>query len=267
MKRRRLRPLALVAALLAAGALVAAYATLAPVSIGGKTMYAFTYGISMEPKLHKGDLVVVRKAASFQVGDVALYENRDLQRKVLHRILRVDGDRYPMKGDNNAFVDTFEPARADMLGTLWFTVPGVGKAGDWLAEPAHAAILTGAIAFLSLLGTGLKAERHHRRRRGQAQKGVSAAAQARSRTASPGGLVPGQAVQAAGGVLAVVALLCGLLAAVAYTRSTTRLGDGPAVYAQHGSFAYSAQVPAGGAVYEDGKLTTGQPAYVQGCAR
>lgn len=264
----------------AAGALVAGWVLLAPPSIGGKTLYSITYGTSMLPKLHKGDLVVVRKTSTFKVGDVALYENLDLKRRVLHRVLRIDGDRYAMKGDNNGFVDTFEPSRKEMLGTLWFKVGGVGNAGTWLGEPSHAAIVTGVVALLSLLGSGLKADRARRRRRGAKQRGAAAGGRKGAFAAGglgggrggngrggsggggTGGLVPGQAAQVAGGVLALVALLCGLLAAISFGKSTTRLGDGPAVYAQHGSFAYEAQVPSG-AVYEDGKVTTGQPAYVK----
>ena len=74
--------------------------------------------------------------------------------------------------------------------------------------------------------------------------------------------MPGQVAQIGGGILAVIALACGILAAVAYGTSPLRLGDGPPLYAQQGTFAYEAAVPAG-AVYENGKLTTGQPAYVQ----
>lgn len=259
--------------LLAAGALAAGWVLLAPPALGGKTIYSFTYGTSMLPLLEKGDLVVVRKTSSFKVGDVALYENLDLKRHVLHRVLRVDGDRYTLQGDNNDFVDTFQPSQQEMLGTLWFSVGGVGNAGEWLAQPAHAGIAAGIVALLSLLGSGLKAERARRRRRGVQQRLAAAGGRAGGKGAglraarsggrgAGGGLVPGQAAQVTGGVLALVALLCGLLAAVSFTRSTTRLGDGPAVYAQHGTFSYEAQVPAG-AVYESGKVITGQPAYVK----
>ena len=76
------------------------------------------------------------------------------------------------------------------------------------------------------------------------------------------GPVPGQVAQVVGGILGVVALACALLAALSYGKSPTGLGDGPALYTQQGTFAYEAQVPAG-PVYENGRLTTGQPAYVQ----
>ena len=242
---------------MAAIVLALAYVTLAPATLGGRTVYSFTYGTSMLPKLHKGDLVVIRKGGTFAVGDAVLYNNRDLKRHVLHRIIRVDGDRYTLKGDNNAFVDTYEPSRAEVVGKLWFKVGGGGNATSWLATPKHTALVTGAVALLSLLGTGFKAQRR-RKRNGATQPGARAATNARS----GGGLVPGQVAQIGGGVFAVIALACGILAALSYGKSPQRLGDGPALYAQQGAFAYEAAVPSG-AVYENSKLTTGQPAYVQ----
>lgn len=259
--RHRLRPLPILVALVSAIMLALAFIYLAPTTLGGSTVYSFTYGTSMQPKLHKGDLIVVRKGGTPVVGDAVLYNNRDLKQHVLHRIIRIDGDRLVMKGDNNAFIDTFQPTRADVVGKLWFKVGGAGKVTGWLGAPLHAALLTGAVALLSLLGTGLKAQRRQRRRRdgGATPPGRSTATHAHHVHPGP---VPGQVAQVMGGILGVVALACALLAALSYGRSPTRLGHGPALYAQQGVFAYEAQVPAG-PVYENGRLTTGQPAYVQ----
>ena len=253
--KHRLRPFPILVALLCAIMLALAFVYLAPTKLGGSTVYSFTYGTSMEPKLHKGDLVVVREGGAPAVGDAVLYNNRDLKQHVLHRVVRIDGDRYALKGDNNAFVDTYEPSKADIVGKLWFTVGGAGNVTGWLGQPKHAAILTGAVALLSLLGTGFKARRRQRRKH-------TAGTRTATHAHSGAGPVPGQVAQVVGGVLGLVALACALLAAVSYGKSPTRLGDGPALYAQQGVFGYEAQVPAG-AVYENGRLTTGQPAYVQ----
>ena len=267
MKTRR-RPLRVVGLLAALAVVAAGYVALAPTSIGGSTIYSFTYGTSMQPKLHKGDLIVVRTTTTPRVGDVVLYVNGDLKRHVLHRIIRLDGKRFVLKGDNNAFIDTYEPTRSEILGGLWFKVGGVGNGSSWLREPAHSAIVAGIVALLSLLGGGVKAERKRRRRTAAATSSAWLAAQrGRSTVASgggsgQGGLVPGQTAQAVAGVLGLIALACGVLALVAFTRSTTKLGAGPAQYSQTGAFSYSAKVPPG-AVYENGILSTGQPAYVQ----
>lgn len=132
--RHRLRPLPILIALVSA--IVLAYVYLAPTTLGGSTVYSFTYGTSIEPKLHKGDLIVVRKGGTPAVGDAVLYNNRDLRQHVLHRIIRVEGDRFVLKGDNNAFIDTFQPTRADLVGKLWFKVGAAGRVTGWAASPS-----------------------------------------------------------------------------------------------------------------------------------
>src|SRR5580698_1105363 len=96
--RKRLVRLLILAAL-AAGAVF-----FAPVQLGGSTLYSATVGNSMEPLFHKGDLAIVRRASSYKVGDIVLYESQVLHRPVLHRILVIQDDHYYFKGDNNDFV-------------------------------------------------------------------------------------------------------------------------------------------------------------------
>jgi signal peptidase I len=259
--KRRATPLRILLALAALGALAVAYVTLAPASIGGSAYYSFTYGTSMEPQLHKGDLIVVREARSYAVGDAVLFENADLKRRVLHRIVAAEDGRFTLKGDNNAFVDTFQPTQDDILGELWFSVGGLGKATDWLAEPKHAAITTGLVALLSLLGSGAKAQRRRKRRLEAAKGGFGGGGKGKP-PAAASALVPGQAAQLFGGIFGIVAVACAILAAIAFSRPVTTEGEGPPRYAQKGSFAYEADVPKG-AVYEDGRLRTGEPAYIQ----
>ena len=50
--------------------LIAAWIAFAPLKAGGQASYVMVNGISMEPKYHTGDLVIVRKARTYQVGDV-----------------------------------------------------------------------------------------------------------------------------------------------------------------------------------------------------
>lgn len=55
-------------------------------------------GVSMNPTLHEGDTVTVKREAEYAVGDllVFLYKGRLL----VHRLLKIDGDTYYCKGDN-----------------------------------------------------------------------------------------------------------------------------------------------------------------------
>ena len=90
----------------------------------------------MEPKLHRGDLAVVRERSTYRVGDVVLYDSRELGSKVLHRIVRVERGRFVLKGDNNSFLDAERPTEEQIVGTLWVTAPAVGRATEWLRRAA-----------------------------------------------------------------------------------------------------------------------------------
>ena len=82
----------------------------APASVGGSTNWVVTDGISMEPRFHAGDLVLVRAQSDYRVGQIVAYHNKQLHTIVLHRIIGRAGSRYIFKGDNNNFVDFEHPA-------------------------------------------------------------------------------------------------------------------------------------------------------------
>lgn len=98
-------------------ALFAALQLLAPRQIGGPASYVTTYGTSMLPRLHQGDLAIVREAGSYGVGDVVFYRSPMLYR-MLHRIESVTDGRYTFKGDNNSFLDPGRVTRGDLVGKL-----------------------------------------------------------------------------------------------------------------------------------------------------
>src|SRR4051794_38542086 len=78
----------------------------APIQLHGHTGYAIISGISMEPKLHDGDLVLIREQARYRVHDVVAYRNVSSGIVVLPRIARItSGGRFVFKGDNNRFAD------------------------------------------------------------------------------------------------------------------------------------------------------------------
>src|SRR3972149_1946570 len=85
-----------------------------PAQFGGSLSYVAVAGSSMEPLLHGGDLAVLRRASDYQVGDVAAYRNQDLGQVVLHRIVGQEGDKYTLKGDNNSWLDSYEPTQTGL---------------------------------------------------------------------------------------------------------------------------------------------------------
>ena len=147
---RRARPyasLALTVLVLAAG-----WWLLAPPKLGGSTAFTNVDGSSMLPKLHGSDLVAVREADTYRVGDVVAYHSPLIHRVVLHRIVRIRADgHYVLKGDHNAYLDPDHPTREQVVGRLWFHIPSVGRAVNML----HVPWIVAAIAAILVLALGL----------------------------------------------------------------------------------------------------------------
>jgi signal peptidase I len=238
---------------LAAVALVAAWMFLAPAQAGGGTSYAIIVGNSMEPKLHRGDLAVVRKQSVYRAGDVVLYDSLELGSKVLHRIVRVEDGRFVLKGDNNSFLDAERPTEEQIVGSLWVTAPAIGRATEWLREPLHSALLVGLVTLIALgggLGTGAALRRGAQPRRPRPR----VAALPRAPRTIPEELKP----LLIG--LAAAAVLCVGLAFVSFGRPLDTTETVEAAYAHQGRFEYEARVPKT-AAYPDGQVSTGEPVF------
>ena len=142
---RRVGGLALGSAIVAA-----AWWLLAPVQLGGSTSFTSVDGTSMLPTFQRSDLVALRAAPSYRIGDVAGYRSTLLRRVVLHRIVAIHDGHYSFKGDHNSFLDPERPTRDQLVGRLWFSVPRAGRAVDALHTPwivaAVAALLVFALA-------------------------------------------------------------------------------------------------------------------------
>jgi signal peptidase I len=141
-------PTLLIAIVLLAGG----WLLLAPASLGGATRYAIVEGASMEPRLSRGDLVLVRAGHVPAVGDVVLYRDPVLGVRVLHRVVRVENGRLVLQGDANDFVDDARPRPDDVDGAYWFSIPRAGSALVWLQRPLHATVLAFFLAIVALSG-------------------------------------------------------------------------------------------------------------------
>ncbi|MCC7365408.1 MAG: signal peptidase I [Dehalococcoidia bacterium] len=234
-------------AVLAVAAVVVLWWHFGPAQLGGPTSYIIVNGNSMEPGMERGDLALVRRAASYETGDVVTYRHPSVG-PVIHRVIGTEGARLVLQGDNNDFVDGYRPAADEVIGELWFHVPRVGS---WLARlhgPLSAAALL-ALAFGGLaVGTGgvRRARRHGRRLHNRDGRGPMNA--------------PGKAWQDAALVLACAAVAFAALLAAAYLRSPQRAEQVELPYTQSGVFTYEAAA-SGSGVYDSGAATTGQPVY------
>jgi signal peptidase I len=218
---------------------------LAPSQLGGSSSYVITYGTSMQPAYHAGDLAIVKSSSSYHVGEIVAYRNMQLGgHVVLHRIIGIANGHYTFKGDNNNFVDSFHPSQSELVGRLWVHIPAAGKVLNLLHGP-RLFLIVGALALLIIGGATFA--RSDRRRSTQPVKGA--------RTFGTLGLLP---------IAALVALLAFAgLGALAYTKPIKTIGTQSGLYTQNGTFTYDASAPGGKAVYGSASVKTGQPIFLR----
>ena len=130
------------------------FVALRPSSLGGLVTYLVIRGDSMEPTYHGGDLVAVKVAERYAVGDVVAYRvpagEIGAGHLVVHRIVGGTGETgFLLRGDHNPSVDPWMPRSEDVAGTAWFSVAGAGKVLAFVRQPAVAGEL--AVALLAML--------------------------------------------------------------------------------------------------------------------
>ncbi len=150
MSRRKPRIVQLVALAAIIVATAALWALLAPAQVGGRAGYIVITGNSMEPTFYAGDLAVIRRAPSYEVGDVVAYRHPEIG-IVIHRIVERRGDRFVFQGDNNDFRDGYKPTEDELIGELWFVVPSLGSFLLPLKSPIGLGLAT-AFAIVAVAG-------------------------------------------------------------------------------------------------------------------
>jgi signal peptidase I len=125
--------------------LIALWIAFAPANLGGQVSYVIVNGISMEPGYHLGDLTIMRKASTYDVGDVVTYRDAEMQAYVIHRIIGVEQDHFVLKGDNNSWIDAYRPTHKEIIGKLWIYIPKLGKIFTWLRAPLNMALTIGLL--------------------------------------------------------------------------------------------------------------------------
>lgn len=251
--RRRRRP---IVAVLGVALFVVVAAALAPTQVGGYVGYVIISGNSMEPGLHKGDLVLTWRSGDYAIGDTVAYRQPKLG-YVIHRIVDFDGEHYTLQGDNNHFIDSYHPAESEIVGERWLRVPGAGKYLVRLREPGIAA----AVIVLGITTLGAPFSQ------GAPQgSGKAPAAGIATRRRPPGG---GRAMQTVrentrdlAVLIGVAVIAFGLLAAAAFARPTARETTTPIAYEHSGAFDYVAPVQRHG-IYDGTGAETGDPIYTQ----
>jgi signal peptidase I len=248
----------------------AAWLIFAPIQFGGQAGYVIVSGNSMEPGLHRGDLVVLRERPDYQIGDVVTYRHPTIG-PVIHRIIDRSGDRFVFKGDNNSWIDAYQPTQAELIGTLWIYLPSIGKIVDKLRTPHYMALLAGALGFIVMVPfISSENQRRPRRQRRPALLTVRFVVGGRTDRSAPRHDSPAKDRQLSRSALAenrdslifalgTLTFASLLLALFVFTRPTTRAVADDLTYQQTGVFEYTAAAPAG--IYDSDTAQTGQPVY------
>ncbi len=86
---------------------------------------------SMEPVIHRGDLLFVTAVDEYQTRDIVVYETNKISYTIVHRIIgqQTESDGtilFTIKGDNNNAPDPFLVSASEIKGKVHFAVPLLG---------------------------------------------------------------------------------------------------------------------------------------------
>jgi signal peptidase I len=102
-----------------------------PARFGGAATFVVVHGHSMDPTFRSGDVVLVRRAGSYHVGEIAAYHIPKGQagagQGVIHRIRKVEDGHYTFRGDNRSTEDQWHPTAKDILGREVLRIPMPGE--------------------------------------------------------------------------------------------------------------------------------------------
>jgi hypothetical protein len=214
----------------------------------------------MEPALGAGDLVAVRAGGPYAVGDVLAYRSPALDRILLHRVVALDDGRFVLKGDANTWLDGYRPRTEEIVGELWWRIPGAGARLRGLRSPL------GASAGAMLAAVGVVGGRRFRRRGSHvenpngARRGERERPRSRAERASGRHRGGGPTMTILGGLAVLSALAAATLAALPDTARIVH--ERP--YEHRGTFGYRAAIPAdAAAAYGAESAETGDPVYLR----
>src|SRR6478752_5483920 len=121
-----------------------------------------TSGVSMNPVYYQGDLVVVARADSYQIGEIVAYNVPGKNFVALHRIIGGDGvNGFVFKGDNNQSPDAAHPTQDQLVGHAVLHLSQVGKWFQIFTSPV--ALAVAAFALTVFGGAKIRTRRRKKR--------------------------------------------------------------------------------------------------------
>ena len=121
-----------------------------PNGFGGPVGVTWVSGISMEPTLYTGDLVITYERETYGVGDVVSFEipNGGV---VIHRIIEITDDGlYRFQGDSRPYEDPWTLPAESIVGSAVFEVHNASTIVAYLTRPVSLGLMVAAIVGLSM---------------------------------------------------------------------------------------------------------------------
>jgi signal peptidase I len=114
----------------------------------GPVEYVVVAGNSMKPHFAPGDLVIVRRAASYHVGDVIAYTlpkgSSDAGHHVIHRIVGGSARTgWITRGDGRDFDDAWRIPNGNVLGQEWIHLPAYRYVNEIISARVLVALVIG----------------------------------------------------------------------------------------------------------------------------
>jgi signal peptidase I len=251
--------------------MIAIWLAFAPTQVGGLASYIMVIGNSMEPNFHIGDLVIVHEQPTYQVGDAIVYRNLELKNFVFHRIISQQLGRYTLKGDNNSWMDAYEPSQGEVIGKLWLHVPHGGTAIQKIRSPFVMALIAGALGAVlaaRLFGKKTKGNKYMNNQPVH-QWFTSIKQRIRNWSTRVNNAEPkkplhfnqGEILEGSIFALGVIALSSLILGMVAFSRPVSRIVQDDISYQHLGVFSYSASAPQG--IYDTNTIKGGDPVFTK----
>ena len=252
--------------------MIVVWLVFAPTQAGGLASYIIVIGSSMEPYFHIGDLVIVHREPAYQVGDAVAYRNQELQSFVFHRIVAREGGRYSLKGDNNSWIDTYQPSQGEVVGKLWLHIPKGGRFIQKMRSPMTMAMLAGLLGSMLALNFLVgKSKGRNRMKDGSMREWFAALTQktrtwlARekdsSETSRPSDFLQGGVLEGSFFALGLIACASLFLGIMAFSRPALRSTPDEMSYQHLGVFSYSGSAPQG--VYDANQIKSGDPIFTR----
>ena len=220
-----------------------------PLGLGGQAIYVIINGNSMEPLYHTGDLVILRQANRAVIGEVFAYQYPELG-PVIHRIVDVEGERYIFQGDNNDWLDGYQPTSKELIGKAWIHLPEAGKTITWLREPMNVALvvaLFGGFLMIGLVTDSSRSPGRKKRRFNLPQ--------------FPLGDINPSVRETALLIFSLLLFVSIILSLLAFTRPTSLTASDDIPYSHSMTYSYSA--PANTQVYDQPAIQPGEPVFLE----